>query len=118
MAYRWHAGYIAWLLNRITGLAVTLYLGAHIWVMHHLAQGREGFDEVLGFIQSPVTLIFELLLIGAVLYHGINGARIMIIEFFGASKSQKALFAGVLVVTGLLFAWTAIAAFSHINTLH
>jgi len=118
MAYRWHAGYIAWLLNRITGLAVTLYLGVHIWVMHHLMKGQEGFNEVMNVIQSPLTLIFEVLLIGAVLYHGINGARIMIVEFFGGSKHQKGLFYGVLVVAGILFLWTAVSALSHISTPH
>lgn len=118
MAYRWHAGYIAWLLNRITGLAITLYLAVHIWVMHHLAKGKESFDGIMEFIQSPITLIFEVLLIGAVLYHGINGARIMIIEFFDGSKHQKSLFVGTLVMAGVLFLWTAVVAFSHISTPH
>ncbi len=39
MMYRWHAGYVAWLLNRITGILITFYLVMHIWVIHHLAHG-------------------------------------------------------------------------------
>ncbi len=114
MMYRWHPGYIAWLLNRITGLAVTLYLGAHIWVIHHLSKGREGFDKVMRFIQNPVTMVLELLLIGAVLYHGINGARIMLVEFAGASRHQKAAFVGVLAFAGILFIAAIVVALPHI----
>jgi len=114
MMYRWHPGYLAWLLNRITGLAVTLYLGVHIWVIHHLNQGRAGFDRVMNFIQSPVTMVFELLLIGAVLYHGINGVRIMLVEFAGASRHQKAVLVGVLGLAGVLFLAAIVAAIPHI----
>ncbi|MBN1423510.1 succinate dehydrogenase, cytochrome b556 subunit [Candidatus Fermentibacteria bacterium] len=115
MMYRWHPGYIAWLLNRVTGLAVTLYLGVHIWVIHHLGQGREGFDHVMKFIQSPVTMVFELLLIGAVLYHAINGVRIMLVEFAGVSRHQKAVFVGVLGVAGALFLAAIVVAIPHIT---
>ena len=114
-AYRWHAGYMAWLLNRVTGLAVTLYLGAHIWVMHNLSQGREGFNRVMEFIQSPVTMVLEILLVGAVLYHGINGIRVILIEVAGGTQYQKGLFWGVLVVSGLLFMRAAVAGLSHIG---
>ncbi|MCU0610481.1 MAG: succinate dehydrogenase, cytochrome b556 subunit [Candidatus Eisenbacteria bacterium] len=114
MMYRWHPGYLAWLLNRVTGLAVTLYLGVHIWVIHHLSQGRQGFDRVMHFIQSPVTMVFELLLIGAVLYHGINGVRIMLVEFAGVSRHQKVIFVGVLAFTGILFLSAVVAAIPHL----
>lgn len=116
MMYRWHPGYMAWLLNRVTGLAVTLYLGAHIWVIHNLAKGRAGFDAVMRFIQHPVTMVFELLLIGAVLYHGINGVRIMLVEFAGASRHQKALLVGVLGFAGVLFLAAIVAAVPHITS--
>lgn len=115
MMYRWHWGYLAWLLNRITGVALTLYLAAHIWVIHHLGQGREGFDRVMRFIQNPVTMVFELLLIGAVLYHGINGVRIMLVEFAGASKHQKVLLGAVLASAGLLLVGAVVAALPHIQ---
>lgn len=115
-AYRWHAGYVAWLLNRVTGLAVTLYLGAHIWVMHNLNQGREGFNRVMEFIQNPVTMVFEILLVGAVLYHGINGVRILLVEVGGGTKNQKGLFLGVLIVTGALFVGAAVAGLSHLGS--
>ena len=36
---RWHTGYVAWLVNRITGIAVLAYLIAHIGVVHHLGRG-------------------------------------------------------------------------------
>jgi len=83
--------------------------------MHHLNQGREGFNTVMEFIQSPVTMVLEILLVGAVLYHGVNGARIILIEAGVGARFQKGLFLGVLVVSGILFVWAAVAGLSHIG---
>ena len=41
--YRLHPGYIAWILHRVTGLGLVLYLFMHIWVIHHISRGKEAF---------------------------------------------------------------------------
>lgn len=92
MMYRWHAGYVAWLLNRITGIAITVYLALHIWVIHHLAQGPEQYGKVMAFLGSKLFMLAEIGLIGAVLYHMMNGIRIVLVDFGRGVTNHKAVF--------------------------
>jgi len=108
MHYRWHAGYVAWLLNRLTGVAITFYLLLHIWVIHHLAQGRESYQRVMDFLSSPLFSFLELGLIGVVLYHMMNGIRLVLIDFGnGALYSKRAFWVlmAVGVVLYVICAW-------------
>ncbi len=83
--YRLHAGYLAWLLHRVTGLGLALYLFLHIWVTHTIGRGRESFDQVMVLLQSPLAHVAEVLLLGAVVFHGLNGIRIVLIDYGSAA---------------------------------
>jgi succinate dehydrogenase / fumarate reductase cytochrome b subunit len=105
MIYRWHLGYVAWLLNRITGVAITVYLAIHIWVIHHLHQGEQGFNQVMHVVSHPIFKLLEIGLLGIILYHAMNGIRILLIEWGGGSRNHKKLFwwmAGI-AAAGLVF---------------
>lgn len=103
MRYRWHLGYVAWWLNRATGIAITFYLAIHIWVIHHLTQGPAGFDRVMRFVQQPLFKIAEIGLIGVILFHAVNGVRLLIVEWGSGCRSQKRLFWWVMAVWAVLF---------------
>lgn len=108
MMYRWHAGYVAWLLNRITGILITFYLVMHIWVIHHLAHGEESYQKVMDFLGSKIFQFFELALMGVVLYHVMNGIRIVFVDFGNGVVNHKALFwvlIGIGAVLYVLSAW-------------
>lgn len=79
--YRFHPGYVAWLLHRATGLGLALYLFLHIWVIHHISRGREAFDQVMGVVQSPLFHFLEVGLLGAVVFHGLNGIRVVLLDY-------------------------------------
>lgn len=104
MMYRWHAGYVAWLLNRITGILITFYLVAHIWVIHHLAHGRESYTQVMNFLDQKIFMFFEIALIGTVIYHMMNGIRIVLVDFAGAVKYHKQLFWVLMCIGVILYA--------------
>ena len=103
MIYRWHLGYVAWLLNRVTGIAIAFYLAIHIWVIHHLTQGPEGFNKVMNFVQQPLFKLGEIALLGAILYHAMNGLRILCIEWGTGYRIQKRLFWWVMAIGVVLF---------------
>lgn len=101
MHYRWHMGYVAWLLNRVTGIAISLYLIMHIWVIHNLVQGREQYSRVMDFLNSPVFWFFEMVLIAAVLYHMMNGIRLVLVDFGqGAFYHKKAFWVLMAIAAG------------------
>ncbi len=102
--YKLHPGYIAWILHRATGVLLGLYLFLHIWVIHHLAQGEASFNEVMSVVQSPFFHLLEIGLLGTVVYHGINGLRVVFIDYGNLAKREimrKAVYA-VFAVSALL----------------
>jgi len=114
MMYRWHAGYVAWLLNRLTGVLISFYLVLHIWVMHHLAQGEEQYTKVMEFLSSKLFMFFELALMGVVLYHVMNGIRIVLVDLGNAVRHQKMVFwvlMGIGIALYVICAWDLAGAF-------
>jgi len=103
MMYKWHAGYVAWLLNRITGVLITLYLVLHIWVVHHIAHGPESYGRVMDFLGSKLFMFFELGLMGVVIYHMMNGIRIVLVDFGQGVTQHKTLFWVLMAIGAVLW---------------
>jgi len=104
--YRLHAGYIAWILHRLTGLGLAFYLFLHIWVIHHISQGKEQFNEVMAVVQSPFFHVMEIGLLGCVVYHALNGLRVVLLDYGRAADKGPHLkwVLATLAATALLVA--------------
>ncbi len=106
-------GMWAWLLHRISGLVLVVYLLAHIIVISQgRVQGQEGFDNLFRTLESPPFILLDVLLVGAVIYHAFNGIRVMLMDIGVTIRSHKNAFyalmgAGVVAVG--MFAITAFA---------
>ena len=87
-----HVGSWAWLLHRVTGLALLFYLFLHMWVLSSARGGSGAFDARLAKVQTPFFHGLEIFLLAAVLVHGLNGLRVTAVDFFFLNKRQKALF--------------------------
>ncbi len=77
----WDLGTWIWLLNRIAGVTILVYLVTHIIVIGIGQNGPEAFNEIMEKLHNPATLFLELLLVMAVLAHGLNGLRHILIDF-------------------------------------
>jgi succinate dehydrogenase / fumarate reductase cytochrome b subunit len=93
------AGWWAWLLQRVTGLALVGYLFLHIAVISTGQAGADAFDDVLKVLQTPVFVALDLLLLAAVLYHGLNGLRVVLLDLGIGIRRQAALFWTCLALT-------------------
>ncbi len=98
----------SWVLRRVTGVAVALYLLLHIWVIHSLTAGATTYDQVMKILAAPLFKLGETALLGAVIYHGLDGVRVLLTDFFGAAWYQRRLFWGLMVFGILLFAVAAV----------
>jgi succinate dehydrogenase / fumarate reductase cytochrome b subunit len=106
--YRIHLGTLAWILHRLSGLALIFYLLLHIWVIHHLIVGDKSFDGVMEFLSTPLFKFLEIGLIGVIMYHLFNGLRVTLIDMGVLVERQKLLF-GICVVLWLI-SWFGVAA--------
>lgn len=74
------SGQILWLLHRISGLGVVIFLGTHIFGMSMAAFDPPLHDAMLAVYKTPLFSIGELLLAACLIFHAVNGTRVAILE--------------------------------------
>ena len=98
--YRGQSGMWSWLLHRVTGVAILLFLLVHIVDITILGFGPTVYNNALAVFALPFVRLVSLGLIAAVLYHSFNGLRITLVDFWPqGAKYQQQMFVGVLAVT-------------------
>ncbi len=116
-SYKLSVGQVAWILHRLSGLALVFYLGLHIWVISHLNAGAESFNKVMNFLNSPLFKILEIGLWGVILYHVLNGIRLLLIDFAGGARYHKQLFWVAFLLVLILTILGAIPFLHHLHIL-
>lgn len=86
--YRWHLGYMMWLLHRVSGLVLAAYLILHVWVLSHLTKGEAEFNRIMDAFNNPVFRLMEIGLLGIFLYHGVNGLRVFFMDYGPMAKNE------------------------------
>jgi succinate dehydrogenase / fumarate reductase cytochrome b subunit len=80
--YRGGEGMLAWAFHRISGVAIFAFLVLHVIDIFLVGFAPDLYDTLLGFYATPIGIIMEWLLGAAVLYHALNGLRIVIMDFW------------------------------------
>ena len=102
--YRGGAGQWAWILHRLTGLGVLLFLLIHILDTGLVLFGPAVYDRVVKLYTHPLFRIGEVGLAAAVLFHALNGIRITILDFWPElSGRQQEFFYAVVALFVVLF---------------
>jgi len=102
--YKGQSGMWAWLLHRVTGIGILLFLLIHIVDVSLLGFGPAVYNDGIRFFDFWVTRILSLSIIAAVLFHAFNGVRIMVIDFTRKGvKYQQLMFVAVLVLAIVCF---------------
>lgn len=92
-AYRGGEGHWAYVFHRITGVGVLLFLFAHIVDTALVGWGPEVYNKAIALYRHPFFRVNEIGLFAAVLYHSLNGLRIVVIDFWpNSTKHHKRLF--------------------------
>jgi succinate dehydrogenase / fumarate reductase cytochrome b subunit len=80
--YRGHEGQWSWLAHRVTGVAIILFLFAHVVDTAVVGWGPNAYNRVVSVYENPFVRLLELGLVAAVVYHSLNGMKIMLLDFF------------------------------------
>jgi len=79
-----HPERLAFVLHRVTGAIIVFYLLMHIFVTDiPAAYGWAKWQSIMSSFSNPVNHIGEFIVAGAVFFHGLNGIRLLLTEFFG-----------------------------------
>ena len=102
--YRGKVGMWSWVLHRITGVAIFFFLLVHVLDTALVRVSPAAYNVVIATYKTPIIGLAELGLVAAILYHGLNGLRITLIDFWSkGAKYQNQMFWVVMVITIVLF---------------
>ncbi len=115
LRYRGAIGQWSWVLHRLTGVGVVLFLALHVidtsWAVFY----PDLYVKAIAAYQSPLFTLGEFGLVFAVVYHAFNGIRIVIFDYkpeLWRHQAQAAV--AVLVLTLLVLAPVFLGMLSHV----
>lgn len=104
---RQHPAYWAFLVHRLSGLALALFLPVHFWALGQAIRGEANLESFLRWTDAPLVKFAEWGLVLLLAAHLTGGLRLLALEFLPWRDWQKSLAAiagGLALVAGLVFA--------------
>ena len=102
-----HTGYWAFVVHRVAGILLTLFLPVHFYAIGTTLESAAAFDALLVWTQQPLVKFGEWGIVVLLAAHLGGGLRVLALEFLpwrGWQKSLAAAAAAVALATGLAFA--------------
>jgi fumarate reductase subunit D len=102
-----HPAWWAFLVHRVSGLLLALFLPAHFWLLSQALKGEAALDGMLRWTEQPLVKFAEIGLVILLAAHLTGGVRILMLEFLPWRDWQKTLAAfalGLCLACGLAFA--------------
>ena len=113
--YRGKFGMWSWVLHRITGVAIFFFLLVHVLDTSLIRLSPEAYNAVIGTYKTPLIGLAELGLVAAILFHALNGIRVILIDFWRkGAKYQNQMFWVVIGIALIIFAAFAPRHLSHV----
>lgn len=106
MRDRRHPAYWGFVLHRVSGIGLALFLPLHFWALGHAIQGEAVLEGFLRFTDNWAFKAGEWGLVTLLALHLAGGLRVLALEFLGWRARQKdlvALSAGFALGAGLMF---------------
>ncbi len=103
--YRGKVGMWSWVFHRISGVGIFFFLLVHILDTALVRVSPEAYNAVIAVYKTPIIGVAELGLVAAILFHGLNGLRVIAVDFWSKGiKFQAAMFWAVMAITIVLVA--------------
>ncbi|GBD97276.1 MAG TPA: succinate dehydrogenase, cytochrome b556 subunit [Nitrospirae bacterium] len=102
MKYKWHTGSIAWIIHRVSGILLLLYIFLHLYVLSNLKDPQK-FESIMKAMDNPFVKIGEAGLLFLVIAHSLNGIRLTLLDIGTPTKYQKLLFRAAAIIGGIIF---------------
>ncbi|MCV7305847.1 succinate dehydrogenase, cytochrome b556 subunit [Mycobacteroides immunogenum] len=89
--YRGDPGMWSWVLHRITGATIFFFLFVHVLDTALVRVSPETYNSVIETYKTPIVGLMELGLVAAVLYHALNGVRVILVDFWSKGPRYQRL---------------------------
>jgi succinate dehydrogenase / fumarate reductase, cytochrome b subunit len=113
LRYQGRSGMWTWMLHRVTGLGILFFLILHVADTALVVYRPDLYDHALTLYKHPLFRVGEVAIFFSVVYHALNGLRIVVQDFWPvAMRHQKKLALTAAVATLVIFlpaAWMMLA---------
>jgi len=99
-------GMWAWVGHRLTGILLVVYVFMHLSFLTQASLNHDSFNSLMDVMAQPQFVLLDFLLVCAVIYHAMNGFRVVLFDLGIGIRRQKMVFwitmaiAAVLVIVG------------------
>jgi len=100
--HRNHPLWYAFILHRLSGLALALFLPAHFWVLSLALNDTARLDGFLSWTELPIVKLAEFGLVFLLAVHVFGGLRLLALELLPWTAGQKTLAASAVGVSILI----------------
>jgi succinate dehydrogenase / fumarate reductase, cytochrome b subunit len=118
LRYKGNEGHWSWLLHRLTGLGLVLFMVLHVFGMSMSAFAPAVHDAMLETYKTPLFAIGELGLAFALVFHAINGTRIAILELKPELWTQQKRLTRLSIIITLAISLPLIAIMAYKSITH
>jgi succinate dehydrogenase cytochrome b556 subunit len=96
-----HGGMWAWLLQRITAGVLLFGLTSHLVATHIIAVGQLSDSNIALRLASTFFVVVDVSLLAAGVFHGLNGVRMVILDYGLRTRSRQRALCGILWLIGV-----------------
>ncbi|MEU3829897.1 succinate dehydrogenase, cytochrome b556 subunit [Streptomyces sp. SID486] len=112
--YRGREGMWSWVAHRVTGVLIFFFLFVHVLDTALVRVSPEDYDKVVATYKTPIVALLEYGLVAAILFHALNGLRVIAVDFWSKGpRYQKQMFRAVVVVWLLLMIGSVYSVLGH-----
>ena len=101
--YRGREGMWSWVAHRITGVMLFFFLFVHVIDTAMVRVSPEAYNTAVETYKNPIVGLMEVGLVAAVLFHALNGIRVILVDFWAnGPRFQKQMTYGVIGLWAVL----------------
>ena len=100
--YRGAEGMWSWVAHRITGVLTFFFLFAHVLDTALVRVSPDSYNRIIETYKNPLVNLLEVGLVGAVLFHALNGIRIMLVDFWSQGTRYQRTMLWIVVATWIV----------------
>jgi fumarate reductase subunit D len=105
-AHRTHVLWLAFLVHRLSGMALAIFLPFHFLALGLAIEGEARLDGFLRWTDQPMVKLSEAVLVGVLAIHMLGGLRLLALEnfaWFGGQKRWALAAAMVAIIVAFAF---------------
>lgn len=99
---RSRGGMWPWLGQRVTAVVILVTIMVHLVLTHFVAIGQLSFENIGERLASTAVLVNDVLLLLAVVYHALNGVRMVVLDWGLSGRGARRGFDALLWVAGIV----------------